>query len=148
MDGSKFTPITANLLVRKGDAAPSSISAVSGPRRANRPSAGADNVVHMNGLVPPDGIFNKTALQEAPHKQHKIMVVLSEQEHETLGHIAAKKGLTRHQIVRNALDGYFEWLIDEYGDSCRCIASTCSAECDHLSAAEDAELAARDRQTD
>jgi hypothetical protein len=148
MDDNKFTPITANLLVRKGEAAPSSVTVVASRRRANRPRAAADNVVQMNGLVPPDGIFNKTALEKARQKPHKIMVVLTELEHETLGHIAAKKGLTRHQIVRNALGGYFEWLIDEYGTSCRCIATACSAECDHLNAAEDAELSARGCQTD
>jgi len=61
MDDNKFTPITANLLVRKGEAAPSSVSVVASRRRANRPRAAADKVVQMNGLVPPDGIFNKTA---------------------------------------------------------------------------------------
>lgn len=148
MDDHKFTPITANLLVRKGEAAPSSVTVIASRRRTNKPRAGADNVVQMSGLVPPDGIFNKTALHKAQEKQHKIMVVLSEREHETLGHIAAKRGLTRHQIVRSALGSYFEWLIDEYGNSCRCISTACSTECDHLNAAEDAELLARGRQTD
>jgi len=148
MDDKKFTPITANLLVRKGEAVPSSVAVVASRRRANRPRAAADNVVQMNDLVPPDGIFNTTALHKAQKKRHKIMVVLSEREHETLGHIAAKKGLTRHQIVRNALGGYFEWLIDEYCTSCRCISTACSMECDHLNAAEGAELLARGRQTD
>ena len=153
MDDSKFAPVTANLLVRKGDAAPSAINEKN-PKAASRSRSkekkGAlslthDNVVVMNGFRVPEGIFNRTATLQAPKKPHKIMVALSDEQHETLGLIAAKKGFTRHQIVRNALEGYFEWLADEYGRICRCISSTCSAECDHLNAAEAAETLDRDR---
>ncbi len=156
MDDSKFAPVTANLVVRKGDAAPSEVKANSpngssqGRSKEKAPTLELthSNVVAMNGFKVPAGIFEKTAAQRAPKKQHKIMVALSEEEHETLGLIAAKKGFTRHQIVRNALQGYFEWLVDEYGSTCRCISSTCSTECDHLNAAEAAERLERDRQTD
>jgi hypothetical protein len=155
MDDSKFARVTANLLVRKGDAAPSAVKEKSSnkPRSRSTTNAAAlplthDNVVAMNGFHVPDGIFNRTASQHAPRKLHKIMVALSDEEHETLGLIAAKKGFTRHQIVRNALEGYFAWLADEYGRSCRCISSTCSAECDHLNAAEVAEQLEPDRQAD
>jgi hypothetical protein len=153
MDDSKYAPVTANLLVRKGDAAPSTVNTNNSngaSRRRSKPKQDAltlthSNVVAMNGFRVPEGIFDKTATQQAPKKPHKIMVALSDEQHETLGLIAAKKGFTRHQIVRNALEGYFEWLADEFGSTCRCISTTCSAGCDHLNAAEAAEKLDRDR---
>lgn len=144
----KFASVTAQLVVRKGEAAPSThvVAAGSGTRKTKEHLT-ASNVVAMNGFAAPDGIF-KTAVQKPSPKQRRVMVMLSEREHETLGHIAAKNGLTRYQIVRKALDSYFEWLIDEYANSCRCISTTCSDSCDHLSAAELAEQPVGDRQTD
>jgi hypothetical protein len=148
IDESKFGQLSADMLVRKGDAEPSEI------RRARRKKGEppALNVVASNGesaepqdeppedddseLLPPFGVFEHTVSQTAPKKRHRVVIALSEEEHETLGILAVKKGFTRHQVLRKALDAYFEWLTDEYGPHCRCVASTCSKECDHLSAAE------------
>jgi hypothetical protein len=147
--------MTADLLVRKGDAEPSDIRR-SRRRKTEAPSL---NLVPAEPpppaeeqpleqfapgdeteILPPYGVFDHTVSQVAPaKKQHRIMIVLTEEEHETLGILAVKKGFTRHQVLRKALDGYLEWLVDEYGPRCRCISSTCSNECDHLSAAEVAE---------
>ena len=150
IDESKFGRVTPDLLVRKGDAGPSGIRR---PRRGrgDSPDAGASDAQpaeHSNEqtadptsddgteLLPPFGVFDHTISQTAPKKQHRIVIVLTEEEHETLGILAVKKGFTRHQVLRKALDAYLEWLVDEYGPSCRCVASTCSKDCDHLSAAE------------
>ena len=152
MDESKFGRLTADMLVRKGDAEPSDIRR---PRKSKKeppalhltpPPADqvpdyqtADQTVvpgEDNDLLLPYGVFEHTLGQAAPKKQHRIMIVLTEEEHETLGILAVKKGFTRHQVLRKALDGYLEWLVDEYGTKCRCISSTCSADCDHSSAAE------------
>jgi hypothetical protein len=156
IDESKFGRLTADLLVRKGDAEPSDI------RRARRrkteaaalnllsqpadrqpvdeaayQTADLTTVPDENGeLLLPYGVFEHTITQGAPKKQHRIMLMLTEEEHETLGILAVKKGFTRHQVLRKALDGYLEWLVDEYGTRCRCVSSTCSRDCDHLSAAE------------
>jgi hypothetical protein len=149
-DESKFGRVTPDLLVRKGDAEPSGI------RRPRRRSSGSPDADASNAqpaehsdeqtadpasdddteLLPPFGVFEQTISQTAPKKQHRIVIVLTEEEHETLGILAVKKGFTRHQVLRKALDAYLEWLVDEYGPSCRCVASTCSKDCDHLSAAE------------
>jgi hypothetical protein len=155
MDESKFGRLSPEMLVRKGDAEPSDI------RRARRRKTDppALNLVPSNpppaeqteayqaadqttvpgedtDLLLPYGVFEHTLGQAAPKKQHRIMIVLTEEEHETLGILAVKKGFTRHQVLRKALDGYLEWLVDEYGTKCRCISSTCSNDCDHSSAAE------------
>src|SRR5258706_826454 len=145
MDDGKFARMTGNLLVRKGEAEPSSVVPAAPNGRSHSRSG---TVVRMSELAAPRGVFSKTAMQKAALRPHKIMVELTKEEHETLALVGAKKGFTPHQIIRHALDSYFEWLIDEYGNSCRCISSTCSTECDHLSAAEDAELSVSDRQTD
>lgn len=156
IDESKFGRLTAELLVRKGDAEPSDIRRVR-KRKTDAPAlnlvtrspdqqpvdetayqtADLTAVPDENGeLLLPYGVFEHTIAQGAPKKQHRIMLVLTEEEHETLGILAVKKGFTRHQVLRKALDGYLEWLVDEYGTRCRCISSTCSRDCDHSSAAE------------
>jgi hypothetical protein len=148
IDETKFGRLTADLLVRKGDAEPSDIRrprkrkseapplnlVTSDPSPAEQPDQPAP--AGDTELLLPYGVFEHTAVQAAPKRQHRIMIVLTEEEHETLGILAVKKGYTRHQVLRKALDGYLEWLVDEYGTRCRCISSTCSGECDHLSAAE------------
>jgi len=156
IDESKFGRLTADLLVRKGDAEPSDIRRVrkrkseAAPLSLVTPSADRQSVDEAayqtadvttvpdeNGeLLLPYGVFEHTIAQGSPKKQHRIMLVLTEEEHETLGILAVKKGFTRHQVLRKALDGYLEWLVDEYGTGCRCISSTCSSDCDHSSAAE------------
>jgi len=147
MDYGKFARITSNLLVRKGDAGPSRVKP---PKRSKtkKSSNGAANVVHLDGFMAPHSVYSKAAVPKAPARDHEIVITLTAGEHETLGLIAAKKGVTPHQIVRQALDGYFAWLADEYAHTCRCIASTCSEGCDHISAAEVAERLVHDRQTD
>ena len=163
-DETKFGRLTADMLVRKGDAEPSDIRRVR--KRKNepasletvaaaqaQPAAGQPSAYQTadvtavpgenNDLLLPYGVFEHTIAQGTPKKQHRIMIVLTEEEHETLGILAVKKGFTRHQVLRKALDGYLEWLVDEYGTRCRCLSSTCSTECDHSSAAE-----VSDRPTD
>ena len=153
MDESKFGRLTADMLVRKGDATPSdirrprrrkgeqpslSIVASNPPRDEISPFEAADQTIvpgDDSDLLLPYGVFEHIE-QAASKKQHRLMIVLSEEEYETLGILAVKKGFTRHQVLRKALDGYLEWLVDEYGTKCRCISSTCSVGCDHSSAAE------------
>jgi hypothetical protein len=153
MDESKFGRLTADMLVRKGDATASdirrprrrkheppalSIVASNPPREDTSPFRNADQTVvsgDHSDLLLPFGVFEHIE-QAAAKKQHRLMIVLTEEEYETLGILAVKKGFTRHQVLRKALDGYLEWLVDEYGTKCRCISSTCSAGCDHSSAAE------------
>lgn len=153
IDESKFGQLTGDMLVRKGDAEPSDIRR-SRKQKKDAPSLNlvasdppaeqtayhtADQTVvpgDDGDLLLPYGVFEHTIGQAAPKKQHRIMIVLTEEEHETLGILAVKKGFTRHQVLRKALDAYLEWLVDEYGTKCRCLSSTCSADCDHSSAAE------------
>jgi hypothetical protein len=56
------------------------------------------------------------------------MVQLSPLEFETLGHMSVKKGTSRHQLLRNALDEYMALLGEEYGDDCQCIYTGCTCD--------------------
>jgi hypothetical protein len=56
------------------------------------------------------------------------MVALSPTEFETLGHMSVKKGTTRHQLLRDALDEYMALLGEEYGEDCQCIYTGCTCD--------------------
>ena len=111
MSNSPFAPITSNLLARKGDAMPS----------------GAKPSLFWTRDVPPPPIVHEAPRSAAATppppgaKPHRMMVTLSQTEFEKLGIAAVKKGLTRHQIVRTALDAHLERLKREYG-GCGCMA--------------------------
>jgi hypothetical protein len=62
-------------------------------------------------------------------KPHKLMVALTPDEFERIGIAAVKKGVTRHQILRTALDLHMTRLGREYG-GCGCMAGApCHAGC-------------------
>jgi|GEM_PF-1678109 len=63
-----------------------------------------------------------------PAKPRRLMVTLSPQEFETLGHMSVKKGTTRHRLLRNALDEYMSLLGEEFGGYCQCIYTGCSCD--------------------
>ena len=119
MSNSPFAPITSNLLARKGDAMPS----------------GAKPSLFWTRDVPPPPLVHE-APRRAPtpplppdgSKPHRMMVTLSPTEFEKLGIAAVKKGLTRHQIVRAALDAHLERLKREYG-GCGCMAQPSQSNC-------------------
>jgi hypothetical protein len=56
-------------------------------------------------------------------KLRRLMVSLTSREYETLGIIAIKQGMTRHQLLRIALDDFLEGLSEECGRSCHCVAN-------------------------
>jgi len=115
----RFAPITSSLLARKGDATPSAAKPSLFWTRAAAPPPPATEVSRPDSLppVPPD-----------PAKPHRMMVTLSAGEFEKLGIAAVKKGVTRHQIVRTALDVHLERLKREYG-GCGCMAQPSQSQC-------------------
>ncbi|MGZ6022867.1 MAG: hypothetical protein ACXWLQ_09745 [Rhizomicrobium sp.] len=132
MSQTRYTPITSSLLARKGDAVPSAVpSAV-----AVKPSlfwARAD--AQEPPLSPPTPVERPKAAVTPPGppeigKPHKMVVMLTATEYEKLGIAAVKKGVTRHQIVRTALDLHLDRLKREYG-GCGCMAmgESCSEGC-------------------
>lgn len=123
MSQSRFTPITSNLLARKGDAAPSAVAGKPAFIRAN------GSAVPLVGGEQP-GRPSETPASPDGAKTHRMMVTLSASEFEKLGIAAVKKGVTRHQMVRTALDLYLEQLRREFGTcTCMTLDGTCMAGC-------------------
>jgi hypothetical protein len=119
MSQPRFAPITAGLLARKGNAAPSSMSSFT-PVAAPPPKP----------VEPPPSSAEHQSFSENDAQHKKLFVLLSHPEHERLAIAAVKTGLTRHQIIRDALDLYFEQLLADMGHDCHCVAGTaCARSC-------------------
>lgn len=109
MSSTKFAAITASLLARKGDAAPSLVAPVAPPVRP--------------ALVPRD---NQPAPSEPrqpnnAEKLRRIMVFITQEDLERLSIAAIKKDSNRHDIVRAALNDYFRKLSAEFAYPCPCM---------------------------
>jgi hypothetical protein len=69
--------------------------------------------------------------EQGGEKRHRMSLGLTQEEHERLGIVAVKRGLTRHQLMREALDYYFDKLASDYKAECACIATGgCKNGCD------------------
>ena len=135
MTHNKFAPVTASLLVRKGEAAPSSVASmppapVTWLSDVSRRAPGHQTAEHKF-------VFHQSEPDVPGHpgdhseKLRRIVLNLTPHEYETLGLVAVKKNSTRHQLAQEAMDAYFEWLMSEYGEACSCIAGgvLCRCEC-------------------
>ncbi|MBS0273186.1 MAG: hypothetical protein JSR55_02025 [Proteobacteria bacterium] len=127
MSQARFAPITASLLARKGSAMPSAMAPhhpapvfVETPRPVTQaPAAPVQDNSDRDAHPPHD-----------PSRPKKLFISLSHREHERLAIAAVKTGLDRHQLVRDALEAYFEQLSRDMRDGCACMsgAKACSCE--------------------
>jgi hypothetical protein len=120
VSSAKFATMTASLLARKGDAAPSVVVPVMAPPR---PAL----VPRDDRSAPPDlppFVFEPRQPDNA-EKLRRVMVFISQEELERLGIAAIKKGISRHDIVRGALDDYFRKLSAEFPRPCACVEGGC-----------------------
>jgi hypothetical protein len=158
MSARKFASITADLLARKGDASPSGLvrpskatlawdaqrivpemvsfspmhaalaqSVSRAPAEAKVP---AHEDEHDSDTVP--SVSFADHVPATADKRHRISLALTTDEHERLGIVAIKRGLTRHQLMRHALDDYFQKLASEYRTQCACVSGSagCRTSCD------------------
>ncbi|MGC8535281.1 MAG: ribbon-helix-helix domain-containing protein [Rhizomicrobium sp.] len=113
MSHHQFASITAGLLARKGDAAPSLETL---PARPSILSPAA-----IAPLAPPRPAPAKATPAPRPKKSsQRVSLALGEDEYERLGIAAAKHHETRPQILRAALREYLDRLACSHG--CSCIA--------------------------
>jgi hypothetical protein len=125
---SRFAPITSHLLARKGDATPSAVKA---PLFWAREPAAPPPEPHPEPRPEPRFVAAPREMPPAPvsgEKPHRMMITLSPAEFERLGIAAVKKGQTRHQVLRMALDAHLDRIKREYG-ACGCMAGACNAAC-------------------
>ncbi len=150
----RFTPITSDLLARKGDAMPSApaskpslfwrrppmpeppaIRAGTGPApdpleqsrdlRAVTPEPVLE--LHQEVQPLPASVVPPMVPPDGP-RPHKMMVTLSHGDYEKLGIAAVKKGVTRQQMLRVAVDLHIARLKREYG-GCGCMAMGGAGQC-------------------
>jgi hypothetical protein len=109
VNSAKFAAITASLLARKGDAAPSVIAPVAAPPRPT--------------LVARDDqpLSSEPRQPDKADKLRRIVVSITQEELERLRIAAIKKGANRHDIVRGALNDYFRKLSAEFPYPCACM---------------------------
>ena len=101
----KFVPMTSDLLVRKGAAAPSLVTPWQGekPRAADPPAPAV--------------------------KPRRLVLNLTARDYESLGLLAVKRGVSRHALAAEAMALYFERLAESY--DCACLGAcrkVCAAE--------------------
>ncbi len=122
MSSAKFAAITASLLARKGDAAPSAVAPAAPPR----PTLVRRYDQRLSSEPPqPDNA----------EKLRRIMVCITPEQLEQLSIAAIKKSTNRHDIVRNALDDYFRRLSAEFPQPCACLeggaaVAECAVQCE------------------
>jgi hypothetical protein len=138
---AKFAPITASLLARKGEAAPSfgikrpvpwtsELPAVREPVRDIPASfatgtefAHVENVPAQQSAVVPQPAV-------AHEKPRRVVVSMSPCEFERLGIAAVKKGVSRHDLVRDTVNAYLARLAIEM-NRCACLddGTQCATVC-------------------
>jgi hypothetical protein len=109
VSSAKFAAITASLLTRKGDAAPSLVTPLPPPPRPA--------LVLRDNL----SVSSEPPQPDNPDKPRRIMVSITPGELERLDIAAIKKGTNRHDIVRTALNDYFRKLSAEFPHPCACL---------------------------
>ena len=124
MSQARFAPITASLLARKGNAMPSSMM----PAAIMPPFVPA--VVESAPQARPQPEADHDAqLPHDPTRPKKLFIALSHREHERLAIAAVKTGLDRHQLVRDALEAYFEQLSRDMQEGCACMSGAKACGC-------------------
>ena len=140
MSRPKFAPMTSALLARKGEALPSLITSRTrswdpGHPGEDVPAFMTERAVppglerlHRAGFHVADSRRSEERHPQAPDGSRKLFLRLSPAEYEKLGIAAVKKGLSRNDIVRDAVNSYIAELVREYQNSCGCI-SGCASGC-------------------
>jgi hypothetical protein len=139
---ARFASLTADLLVRKGDARPSAIAApeafafnaalVDGTQQSIQKTADrADNRSFPIGIISVKKEPRVPEPSEQPVKLHRLVLTLSAKEHEVIGLIAVKEGTSRNALLRQALNDYLAPFVHNCHGKCHCISSgysgqTCS----------------------
>jgi hypothetical protein len=125
----KFAPITASLLARKGAAGPSTIFKSSLDWHAPilpRPHIVPETRPHIAQPAPEAASHrhDETIHRDDAHYLRKIQIGLSDNDHERLRILSARRETSRQQIVRDALVAYFEKQAHDYHDECRCLSGS------------------------
>jgi hypothetical protein len=137
----KFASMTAALLVRKGEAAPSVIAGQIGPRGIE-PGSSKSIVQPLKRLetqlessnsmpenrAPQTGAARRAGPGLVAGTKRRVMLTLTNEEFERIGIAAVKRNISRQQLAREALFAYLSAMALEYGN-CACLAGKDSCDC-------------------
>ena len=146
MSRQRFTPVTSNLLVRKGEAKPwrakaSDLDQYSdfAPRPQNLPEAPDGDYRHSPDYRRWEPAPETKVGVESKHHEHSDHVVsddhgkrcsirLSHEEYERIGIVAVKRNISRQQVLRQAIDNYLDDARREFQSTCGCLGN-CRGDC-------------------
>jgi hypothetical protein len=109
MSQPRFAPMTAALFVRN---TPPSPTLVSMPRQFDEESTAPQ----------PERTACTARSAADTQRPHKVRIALSDAEFEAFGLAAVKRGISRQQILRGAVNRYLDELAHDYGQTCACLA--------------------------
>jgi hypothetical protein len=140
MSNVRFASMTSALLARKGQAAPSQpfppppdsywrpVARVNGdsvPASASALATVREEPTHEESEETPLVVTAKLMTDDRPHK---VRVSLSNGEFERFGLAAVKRGIARHQLIREAINDYVDRLMRDY-ENCGCITGAPTTAC-------------------
>jgi hypothetical protein len=130
MSHTRFAPMTAVLLARKGSAMPSTMAPHHSAPVFTEPPRAVPQAHAMPAAAAPQDNDHDTQSPHDPSRPKKLFISLSHREHERLAIAAVKTGLDRHQLVRDALEAYFEQLSRDMRDGCACMSGARACGCE------------------
>jgi hypothetical protein len=129
MSHARFAPMTASLLASKGQAEPSHVNGgakhplfkMFGAHPAELPKAFAEPAIMP---LSSDETHASDAGPAHPGKLRRVMVAFTAEEYERLGIAAVKRNISRHQLVREAMDLYFGQMTQALHLGCDCLSGS------------------------
>ena len=129
MSHARFAPMTASLLASKGRAEPSHVNGgakhplfkMFGAPSPELPKAFAEPAALP---LPADEGHASDAGPVHPGKPRRVMVAFTAEEYERLGIAAVKRNVSRHQLVREAMDLYFAQMTQALHLGCDCLSGS------------------------
>jgi hypothetical protein len=148
MSRPRFTPITSDLLVRKGEARPLDIFGTHWfefTRAAEAQGASSQTALEHEDEERIRVEFEKWMREQEmkpalahPHHTHahhgseaarRCTIRLSPVEYERLGIVAVKREITRQQALRQAVERYLATAKRQYKAQCNCLGGACNGAC-------------------
>lgn len=114
MSGAKFASITASLLARKGEAQPWNGTGMPPTEKVSLPWRSHVREAAVAAPPPP------------PVKDRSCSVRMSAHDYQRLGILAVKSGVTRQQLLKDALAQFLADKAQDYG--CACLGA-CNKNC-------------------
>nr|TFG51278.1 MAG: hypothetical protein E4H34_06465 [Hyphomicrobiales bacterium] len=129
--------MTAALLARKGEAAPSAVAGHIGPKGIEpavretllRSAPQVTDAKQLKRNASPSRPLNRAAPGLVAGTKRRVVLTLTNEEFERIGIAAVKKNITRQQLARDALFTYLTAIAPNY-ESCPCLTGNDPCDCE------------------